>query len=50
MNLKQRVAEKLRVKEDELIWSDKCSNPETQRKNLDNGTFEYDVGYFVLKE
>ena len=47
--LKTRVAKKLRVSEDSLIWSDICDNPETQRKNQELKTFEYDKGYFVLR-
>ena len=50
MNLRQRVADKLNVKEEDLIWSEQCDNPETIFHNKELNTVSFrKLGYWVVK-
>ena len=48
MSLKQRVANKLRCNESDLVWSAQCDNPETMYIS-DIGTNRCKKGYYVKK-
>lgn len=46
---KKEIAKRLGVSEDNLIWSEKCLNPETLYHHSD-GTIKGDLGYYVVKK
>lgn len=47
--LRTHVAREHDISEDKLIWSPKCGNPLTQRRNQELKTIEMDKGYWVKK-
>ena len=49
INLREIVARELHCSINDLIWSPKCGNPKTQRKNHELGTLMMDMGYWVRK-
>lgn len=49
LELRKRVAHKLRVQESDLVWSELSNNPETQYHHED-GTIKGEQGYWVLSQ
>ena len=48
MNEREKRAMELNVSVEDLIWSDKCHNPDTLYHHED-GTIKGEVGYWVLR-